>query len=117
VALRAGLDRLRLLRRLAAALCPHGACRRARRSTERLDQRGHDAIATTATDPALTDGDGAFLRAQAGFADRRCPGGPVRAGRRRLRGPIRRSPNGAAHTSPQTDRDRPEWVIGINRNH
>jgi len=26
--------------------------------------------------------------------------------------PIRRSPNGAAHTSPQTDRDRPEWVIG-----
>jgi hypothetical protein len=27
--------------------------------------------------------------------------------------PIRRSPNGAAHTSPQTDRDRPEWVIGI----
>jgi hypothetical protein len=31
--------------------------------------------------------------------------------------PISRSPNGAAHTSPQTDRDRPEWVMGINRNH
>jgi hypothetical protein len=30
--------------------------------------------------------------------------------------PIRRSPNGAAHTSPHTDRDRPERVIGINRN-
>ena len=29
--------------------------------------------------------------------------------------PIRRSPNGAAHISPQTDRDHPESVIGINR--
>ena len=30
--------------------------------------------------------------------------------------PIRRSPNGAAHTPPQTGRNRPEWVVAINRN-
>ncbi len=30
--------------------------------------------------------------------------------------PIRRSPNGARHTRPQAGRDRPEWVVAINRN-
>jgi hypothetical protein len=30
--------------------------------------------------------------------------------------PIRRSPNGVVHPHPQTDRDPPERVIGINRN-
>ena len=30
--------------------------------------------------------------------------------------PIRRSPNGVVHPHPQTDRDLPERVIGINRN-
>jgi hypothetical protein len=30
--------------------------------------------------------------------------------------PIRRSPNGADHTRPQPGRDRPEWVVAINRN-
>ena len=30
--------------------------------------------------------------------------------------PIRRSPNGAAHTPQQTGRNRPEWVVAINRN-
>ena len=30
--------------------------------------------------------------------------------------PIRRSPNGAGHTRPQPGRDRPEWVVAINRN-
>ena len=30
--------------------------------------------------------------------------------------PIRRSPNGARHTRPQPGRDRPEWVVAINRN-
>jgi hypothetical protein len=30
--------------------------------------------------------------------------------------PIRRSPNGARHTPPQAGRDRPEWVVAINRN-
>jgi hypothetical protein len=29
--------------------------------------------------------------------------------------PIRRSPNGAAHTSPQTDRDQSEQLIGMGR--
>jgi hypothetical protein len=29
---------------------------------------------------------------------------------------IRRSPNGAGHTRPQPGRDRPEWVVAINRN-
>ena len=29
--------------------------------------------------------------------------------------PIRRSPNGAAHTSPQTDRDQSESLIGMGR--
>src|SRR6202035_2962280 len=30
--------------------------------------------------------------------------------------PIRRSPNGAGYTHPQPGRDRPEWVVAINRN-
>jgi hypothetical protein len=30
--------------------------------------------------------------------------------------PIRGSPNGAYHPRPQADRDRPEWVVAINRN-
>ena len=30
--------------------------------------------------------------------------------------PIRRSPNGVRHTRPQPGRDRPEWVVAINRN-
>ena len=30
--------------------------------------------------------------------------------------PIRRSPNGAGYTRPQPGRDRPEWVVAINRN-
>jgi hypothetical protein len=30
--------------------------------------------------------------------------------------PIRRSPNGARHPRPQRGRDRPEWVVAINRN-
>ena len=30
--------------------------------------------------------------------------------------PIRRSPNGVVHPHPQTDRDPPERVIGINWN-
>ena len=30
--------------------------------------------------------------------------------------PIRGSPNGARHTPPQPGRDRPEWVVAINRN-
>ena len=30
--------------------------------------------------------------------------------------PIRRSPNGAHHPRPQPGRDRPEWVVAINRN-
>jgi len=30
--------------------------------------------------------------------------------------PIRRSPNGAYHPHPQAGRDRPEWVVAINRN-
>jgi hypothetical protein len=30
--------------------------------------------------------------------------------------PIRRSPNGPRHTPPQPGRDRPEWVVAINRN-
>ena len=30
--------------------------------------------------------------------------------------PIRGSPNGARHTPPQAGRDRPEWVVAINRN-
>ena len=30
--------------------------------------------------------------------------------------PIRRSPNGVSHTRPQLGRDRPEWVVAINRN-
>ena len=30
--------------------------------------------------------------------------------------PIRRSPNGAHHPHPQAGRDRPEWVVAINRN-
>jgi uncharacterized protein len=30
--------------------------------------------------------------------------------------PIRRSPNDASHTRPQPGRDRPEWVVAINRN-
>jgi hypothetical protein len=30
--------------------------------------------------------------------------------------PIRRSPNGASYTPPQPGRDRPEWVVAINRN-
>ena len=29
---------------------------------------------------------------------------------------IRGSPNGARHLRPQTGRDRPEWVVAINRN-
>jgi hypothetical protein len=29
---------------------------------------------------------------------------------------IRRSPNGVRHTRPQPGRDRPEWVVAINRN-
>ena len=29
--------------------------------------------------------------------------------------PIRGSPNGARHTPPQAGRDRPEWVVAINR--
>src|SRR5271169_2125916 len=47
-ALRAGLDWRRRRLRCATTLDAHGACRRARRPTERLDQRGHDAIAATA---------------------------------------------------------------------
>ena len=30
--------------------------------------------------------------------------------------PIRGSPNGAYHLRPQAGRDRPEWVVAINRN-
>jgi hypothetical protein len=30
--------------------------------------------------------------------------------------PIRGSPNGARHPRPQAGRDRPEWVVAINRN-
>ena len=30
--------------------------------------------------------------------------------------PIRRSPNGARHPRPQAGRDRPEWLVAINRN-
>ena len=30
--------------------------------------------------------------------------------------PIRGSPNGAHHPRPQAGRDRPEWVVAINRN-
>ena len=30
--------------------------------------------------------------------------------------PIRGSPNGARHSRPQGGRDRPEWVVAINRN-
>jgi hypothetical protein len=30
--------------------------------------------------------------------------------------PIRRSPDGAHHPRPQAGRDRPEWVVAINRN-
>ena len=30
--------------------------------------------------------------------------------------PIRGSPNGASHPRPQAGRDRPEWVVAINRN-
>jgi hypothetical protein len=30
--------------------------------------------------------------------------------------PIRRSPNGVRHVRPQPGRDRPEWVVAINRN-
>jgi len=30
--------------------------------------------------------------------------------------PIRRSPNGTGQTCPQAGRDRPEWVVAINRN-
>jgi hypothetical protein len=30
--------------------------------------------------------------------------------------PIRGSPNGAYHPYPQAGRDRPEWVVAINRN-
>jgi hypothetical protein len=30
--------------------------------------------------------------------------------------PIRGLPNGPRHTRPQTGRDRPEWVVAINRN-
>jgi hypothetical protein len=30
--------------------------------------------------------------------------------------PIRGSPNGAGYTRPQPGRDRPEWVVAINRN-
>jgi hypothetical protein len=30
--------------------------------------------------------------------------------------PIRGSPNGARHARPQAGRDRPEWVVAINRN-
>ena len=29
---------------------------------------------------------------------------------------IRGSPNGARHLRPQAGRDRPEWVVAINRN-
>jgi hypothetical protein len=30
--------------------------------------------------------------------------------------PIRGSPNGARHLRPQAGRNRPEWVVAINRN-
>ncbi len=30
--------------------------------------------------------------------------------------PIRGSPNGARHPRPQAGRDRPEWLVAINRN-
>ncbi len=30
--------------------------------------------------------------------------------------PIRRSPNGVHHVRPQPGRNRPEWVVAINRN-
>ena len=30
--------------------------------------------------------------------------------------PIRRSPNGVRHIRPQPGRNRPEWVVAINRN-
>ena len=30
--------------------------------------------------------------------------------------PIRGSPNGAHHPRPQAGRDRPEWLVAINRN-
>src|ERR1700730_3697339 len=30
--------------------------------------------------------------------------------------PIRGSPDGACHPRPQAGRDRPEWVVAINRN-
>jgi len=30
--------------------------------------------------------------------------------------PIRGSPNGTHHLRPQGGRDRPEWVVAINRN-
>jgi hypothetical protein len=30
--------------------------------------------------------------------------------------PIRGSPNGACHARPQAGRNRPEWVVAINRN-
>src|SRR5665647_3849501 len=44
-----------------------------------------------------------------------CPGMPAPF-QRVVAMPIRRSPNGAGYTRPQPGRDRPEWVVAINRN-
>ena len=45
-----------------------------------------------------------------------CPGMPRSLSKGTEAMPIRRSPNGAGHTRPQPGRDRPEWVVAINRN-
>ena len=45
-----------------------------------------------------------------------CPGMPRSLSKGAEAMPIRRSPNGADHTRPQPGRDRPEWVVAINRN-
>ena len=44
------------------------------------------------------------------------PGMPRSLWKRSEAMPIRGSPNGARHPRPQAGRDRPEWVVAINRN-
>jgi hypothetical protein len=44
------------------------------------------------------------------------PGMPRSLWKRSEAMPIRGSPNGARHTRPQAGRDRPKWVVAINRN-
>ena len=45
-----------------------------------------------------------------------CPGMPRSLLKEVEALPIRRSPNGVRHTRPQPGRNRPEWVVAINRN-